>query len=134
MKVFIPYADESGGDDAPLVPYDNRVMRVVRITSLGDHKNAVSQIPRRSSTNHLNIISSQKSGMVTLRAREQLTFKLTGGAMNSHIVVVEDDVDQLANYSYALTKRVLRYLVMSLSMRFNTRFLGNRVSSFLIFI
>ena len=43
MKVFIPYADESGGDDAPLVPYDNRVMRVVRITSLGDHKNAVSQ-------------------------------------------------------------------------------------------
>ena len=25
--------------------------------------------------------------------------------MNSHIVVVEDDVDQLANYSYALTKK-----------------------------
>ena len=61
--------------------------------------------PRRSSMNELNIISSQKSGMVTLRAREQLTFKLTGGAMNSHIVVVEDDVDQLANYSYALTKK-----------------------------
>ena len=34
--------------------------------------------------------------------------------MNSHIVVVEDDVDQLANYSYALTKKGLRYLVMSL--------------------
>ena len=61
--------------------------------------------PRRSSMNELNIISSQKSGMVTLRAREQLTFKLTGGAVNSHIVVVEDDVDQLANYSYALTKK-----------------------------
>ena len=44
MKVFIPYADESGGINAPLVPYDNRVMRVVRITSLGDHKNAVTQI------------------------------------------------------------------------------------------
>ena len=44
MKVFIPYADESGGDDAPLVPYDNRAMRIVRIASLGDHKNAVSQI------------------------------------------------------------------------------------------
>ncbi len=43
MKVFIPYADESGGDDAPLVPYDNRAMRIVRIASLGDHKNAVSQ-------------------------------------------------------------------------------------------
>ena len=43
--------------------------------------------------------------MVGLRAREQLTFELTGGAMNSHIVVVEDDVDQLANYSYALTKK-----------------------------
>ena len=39
MKVFIPYADESGGDDAPLVPYDNRAMRVVRVASLGDHKN-----------------------------------------------------------------------------------------------
>ena len=25
--------------------------------------------------------------------------------MNSHIVVVEDDVDQLANYSYALSKK-----------------------------
>ena len=43
MKVFIPYADESGGDNAPLVPYDNQVMRVVRSTFLGDHKNAVSQ-------------------------------------------------------------------------------------------
>ena len=43
MKVFIPYADQSGGDDAPLVPYDNRVMRVVRIAYLGDHENAVSQ-------------------------------------------------------------------------------------------
>ena len=52
-----------------------------------------------------NIISSQKRGMVTLRAREQLAFELTGGAMNSHIVVVEDDVDQLANYSYALSKK-----------------------------
>ena len=43
MKVFIPYADESGGDDAPLVPYDNRAMRVVRVASLGDHKNVVIQ-------------------------------------------------------------------------------------------
>ncbi len=44
MKVFIPYADESGGGNAPLVPYDNRVMRVVRITSSGDRKNAVTQV------------------------------------------------------------------------------------------
>ena len=43
MKVFIPYADESGGDNARPVPYDKRVMRVLRITSLGDHKNAVNQ-------------------------------------------------------------------------------------------
>ena len=44
MKVFIPYADGSSGDNTPLVPYDNRVMRVVRITSRGDYKNAVNQI------------------------------------------------------------------------------------------
>ena len=43
MKVFIPYADDMSRDNAALVPYDNRVMRVVRITSLGDYKNAVSQ-------------------------------------------------------------------------------------------
>ena len=46
MKVFIPYADGSSGDNAPLVPYDNRVMRVVRIASLGDYKNAVNQITK----------------------------------------------------------------------------------------
>ena len=34
--------------------------------------------------------------------------------MNSHIVVVEDDVDQLANYSYALTKKGFKVPVMSL--------------------
>ena len=44
MKVFIPYADESGSDNAPLVPYDNRAMGVARIASLGDHKNAFTQI------------------------------------------------------------------------------------------
>lgn len=43
--------------------------------------------------------------MVALRAREQLTFEWTGGAMNARIVVVEDDVDQLTNYSYALQKK-----------------------------
>lgn len=53
-----------------------------------------------------NIINRiEKRGMVALRAREQLTFEWTGGAMNARIVVVEDDVDQLTNYSYALQKK-----------------------------
>ncbi len=52
-----------------------------------------------------NRLFRQKQGMVTRREREQLAFEWTGGAMHSHIVVVEDDVDQLANYSYALSKK-----------------------------
>lgn len=56
-------------------------------------------------TRSRNRLPDAKRGMVAVRAREQLTFEWTGGAVNSHIVVIEDDVDQLANYTYALSKK-----------------------------
>ena len=53
--------------------------------------------------------------------------------MNSHIVVVEDDVDQLANYSYALSKKGLRFQDMSRLTKSSMRYLGNLVWFYSIF-
>ncbi len=44
MKVFIPYVDGSGGVDAPLVPFDHRAMRVVRLEVIGDQTDAICEV------------------------------------------------------------------------------------------
>ncbi|MEL0322688.1 MAG: hypothetical protein VXA68_11910 [Gammaproteobacteria bacterium] len=44
MKIFIPYVDELRGVDAPLVPFDNCAMRVIRVEAGGEQTDAVSQI------------------------------------------------------------------------------------------
>ena len=44
MKIFIPYVDELRGVDAPLVPFDNHAMRVIRVEARGEQTDAVSQI------------------------------------------------------------------------------------------
>lgn len=44
MKVFIPYVDESGGADVPLVPFNHQLMRVVRLEPVGETTDAVCQV------------------------------------------------------------------------------------------
>lgn len=44
MKIFIPYVDELRGVDAPLVPFDNFAMRVIRVEAGGEQTDEVSQI------------------------------------------------------------------------------------------
>ena len=44
MKVFIPFVDGSGGVDVPLVPFNHKAMRVVRLEVTGDQTDAVSEV------------------------------------------------------------------------------------------
>ena len=44
MKVFIPYVDESGGADVPLVPFNHQLMLVVRLEPVGETTDAVCQV------------------------------------------------------------------------------------------
>ena len=44
MKVFIPYVDGTEGLDAPLVPFNHQVMRVVRLEVIGDQIDAVCEV------------------------------------------------------------------------------------------
>ena len=67
MKIFIPYVDELRGVDAPLVPFNNHTMRVVRVEAGGEQTDAVCQVIMEFNRNNAetNIESKTRYGSFT---------------------------------------------------------------------